>query len=84
MVCYVAHRCYCQLVRCLEGSYAVSCLKYDVCFSQGIAGVAEVLEVGAFTRVKTVWKLGQSVAGVAEVREASARACAKTVWKLSQ
>ena len=84
MVCYVAHRCYCQLVRGLEGSYVVSCWKYDVCFGQRVAVLAEVLEVGAFPRVKTVWKLGQSVAGVAEVLEVGAFPRVKTVWKLGQ
>ena len=69
MVCYVAHRCYCQLVRVLEGSYVVSCWKYDVCFSQGIAAGTEVVEVCARACVKTVWKLSQRVAVVAEVRE---------------
>ena len=58
MVCYVAHRCYCQLVRVVEGSYVLSCWKYDVRFSQREAVVAEVVEVGAFARVKIVWKLG--------------------------
>ena len=84
MVCYVAHRCYCQLVRDVEGSYVVSCWKYDVCFSQGIAVVAETREVFAFACVKIVWKLGKRVAVLAEVAEVGSRACVKTVWKLSQ
>ena len=84
MVCYVAHRCYCQLVGGLEGSYVVSRWKYDVCFSQRVAAFAEIIEVGAFARVKIVWKLVQSVAVLAEVGEVGARACVKTVWKLGQ
>ena len=84
VVCYVAHRCYCQLVRGGEGSYVVSCWKYDVCFSQGIASVAEVIEVSARAYDKTVWELGQSVALVEEAIEVGARACVKTVWKLCQ
>ena len=67
MVCYVAHRCYCQLVRGVEGSYVVSCWKYDVCFSQGIAFGAEVGEVGSRACVKIVWKLSQSIATVGSV-----------------
>ena len=84
MVCYVAHRCYCQLVRVIEGSYVASCWKYDVCFSQGIAAVAETREDGARACVKTVWKLGQSTAVVAEVGEDSSFACVKIVWKFCQ
>ena len=84
VVCYVAHRCYCQLVGGVEGSYVVSCWKYDVCFSQCIAVVAEVGEAGARTYDKTVWKLCQRVAVVAEVGEVSANACSKIVWKLGQ
>ena len=84
MVCYVAHRCYCQLVGGLEGSYVVSCWKYDVCFSQRPAVVAEVVEVGAFARVKIVWKLSQRVAVDAEAGEVGAKACVKIVWKLGQ
>ena len=84
MVCYVAHRCYCQLVRGFEGSYVGSCWKYDVCFSQGIALVAEATKFGAFACVKTVWKLDKSVALVAEAIEVGVRACVKIVWKLSQ
>ena len=53
-------------------------------FSQGIAALAEVGEVGARTSDKTVWKLGKRVAAVAEVGEVSSIACVKTVWKLSQ
>ena len=82
MVCYVAHRCYCQLVRGLEGSYVVSCWKYDVCFSQRVATVAEVVEVCARTYVKTVRKLSQRAAVVAESIEVGAFASVKTVWKL--
>ena len=84
MVCYVAHRCYCQLVRGIYSSYVVSCWKYDVCFSQGIAVSTEALEVGARACVKIVWELGQSVAFVEEVSEVGARACVKIVWKLCQ
>ena len=84
MVCYVAHRCYCQLVRVFECSYAVSCWKYDVCFSQGIAGDAEVIEVVAFARVKIVWKIGHRVAVLAELVEFFTFACVKNVWKLGQ
>ena len=84
MVCYVAHRCYCQLVRGFEGSYVVSCWKYDVCFNQREASGAEVREVGAFASVKIVWKLGQSVAAVAEAREVGVFARVKIVWKLCQ
>ena len=84
MVCYVAHRCYCQLVRGLEGSYVVSCWKYDVCFSQSVAVGAEAVEVFARTYVKIVWKLSKRVAALAELVEVYARACVKTVWKLSQ
>ena len=84
MVCYVAHRCYCQLVRGFEGSYVVSCWKYDVCFSQSVAVGAEVGEVGARACVKTVWKLSQRVAVLAESSEACAFARIKTVWKLGQ
>ena len=69
MVCYVAHRCYCQLVRGFEYIYVVSCWKYDVCFSQREAVLAEVGEVFARTCVKIVWKLGQRVTVVAEVGE---------------
>ena len=69
MVCYVAHRCYCKLVRGVEGSYVVSCWKYDVCFSQSTAVVAETREVGARTCVKIVWKLCQSEAVETEVGE---------------
>ena len=83
MVCYVAHRCYCQLVRGGEGSYVVSCWKYDVCFSQGIAAGAEVGEVGTRTYVKIVWKLSQGIAEGAEVIEVGNRTCVKIVWKLS-
>ena len=67
MVCYVTHRCYCQLVRVFECSYVVSCWKYDVRFSQGIAVVAEAIEVGAFACVKIVWKFGQRVAVGTEI-----------------
>ena len=84
MVCYVAHRCYCQLVRGVDGSYVVSCWKYDVRFSQREASGAEAREVGAFASVKIVWKLGQSVAVLAEVGEVVSRTCVKTVWKLCQ
>ena len=84
MVCYVAHRCYCQLARGIEGSYVVSCWKYDVCFSQRVAVAAEAVEVCARTYVKTVWKLSQRVAVVAELVEVGAFASVKTVWKLSQ
>ena len=84
MVCYVAHRCYCQLVRCIEGSYVVSCWKYDVCFSQSVAVAAEVFEVGARTCVKIVWKLCQRVAVVAELVEVGDFARVNTVWKLCQ
>ena len=84
MVCYVAHRCYCQLVRVVEGSYVVSCWKYDVRFSQRTAVLAEVGEVGARACVKIVWKLCQSVAEVAESSEVGARTCVKIVWKLGQ
>ena len=84
MVCYVAHRCYCKLVRGFEGSYVVSCWKYDVCFSQGIAVLAEVIEAISRTCVKIIWKLGQGVAVGAEVVEASSRTCVKIVWKLGQ
>ena len=82
MVCYVAHRCYCQLVRGLECSYVASCWKYDVCFSQSIAVVEEAREVGARTCVKIVWKLGQGIAVGAEVVEAGSRTYVKIVWKL--
>ena len=75
MVCYVAHRCYCQLVRGFECSYVVSCWKYDVRFSQSIAVVTEVFEVFARACVKTVWKLGQGITVVAEVGEAGATRC---------
>ena len=84
MVCYVAHRCYCQLVGVVECSYAVSCWKYDVCFSQGIAAVEEAREFCSRTCVKTVWNLGQSVAVVAETREVGDRTCVKIGWKLCQ
>ena len=84
MVCYVAHRCYCQLVRNIEGSYVVSCWKYDVCFSQGIAVGAEAREVCARTCVKIVWKLCQRATVGAESREAGTRTCVKIVWKLGQ
>ena len=84
MVCYVAHRCYCQLVGVVECSYVVSCWKYDVCFSQRVAVLAESSEVGSRTCVKIVWKLCQSVAEVAESSEVGARTCVKTVWKLGQ
>ena len=84
MVCYVAHRCYCQLVRGLEGSYVVSCWKYDVCFSHREAVLAEVVEAGAFAYVKIVWKLGQREAVLAEVGEVGAFASVKIVWKLCQ
>ena len=84
MVCYVAHRCYYQLVRGIECSYVVSCWKYDVCFSQRVAVAAEVREVGAVAHVKIVWKLGKRVAVVAELVEVGAFACVKTVWKLGQ
>ena len=84
MVCYVAHRCYCQLAGDVEGSYVVSCWKYDVCFSQGIAAGAEVVEVNARACVKTVWKLSQRVAVLAEVGEVVSRACVNIVWKLGQ
>ena len=84
MVCYVAHRCYCQIVRGVECSYVVSCWKYDVRFNQREAAVAESSEVGARTRVKTVWKLGQRVALLAEAIEVGAFARVKIVWKLGQ
>ena len=84
MVCYVAHRCYCQLVRDVEGSYVVSCWKYDVRFSQSIAVLAEAIEVDAFAYVKTVWELCQRVAVLAEVGEVDVKTCVKTVWKLGQ
>ena len=84
MVCYVAHRCYCQLARGFECSYVVICWKYDVCFSQRVAVVAEAREACAFACVKIVWKLCQRVAVVAEVREVFARTCVKIVWKLGQ
>ena len=84
VVCYVAHRCYCQLVRLFECSYVIICRKYDVCFSHRVAFVAEAVEVGAFAHIKIVWKLGQRVAVLAELVEVCARACVKTVWKLSQ
>ena len=84
MVCYVAHRCYCQLVRGLEGSYVVSCWKYDVRFSQRVAVGAETIEACAFARIKIVWKLSQRVAVPAEVIEVGAFARVKIVWKLSQ
>ena len=79
MVCYVAHRCYCQLVRGVEGSYVVSCWKYDVCFSQRVTVDAEVREVGARACVKTVWKLGQRETVGAEALEVGSRTCVKTV-----
>ena len=82
MVCYVAHRCYCQIVRGVEGSYVLSCWKYDVCFNQRVALLAESVEVGSFACVKTVWKLGQRVAVLAEVGEVGTRTCVKIVWKL--
>ena len=84
MVCYVAHRCYCQLVRVVECSYVVSCWKYDVCFSQRVAVLAEVGEVFARACIKTVWKLCKSVAVPAESVEVGAFACVNTVWKLGQ
>ena len=84
MVCYVTHRCYCQLVRGVEGSYVVSCWKYDVCFSQRVAVGAESVEVGARTCVKIVWKLCQREAVSAEAREDFARTCVKIVWNLGQ
>ena len=84
MICYVAHRCYCQLVRVFEGSYVVSCWKYDVCFNQREAVLVDAAEVCTFARVKTVWKLCQSVAVGAEPGEVCARARVKTVWKLGQ
>ena len=84
MVCYVAHRCYCQLVRVFECSYVVSCWKYDVCFSQREAGGAEASEACARACVKTVWELGQGMALLAEALEVCSRACVKVVWKLGQ
>ena len=84
MVCYVAHRCYCQLVRGVECSYVLSCWKYDVRFSQGIAVVAEVIEVVSRTCVKIVWKFCQRVAEAAEAVEGGAFTCVKIVWKLGQ
>ena len=84
MVCYVAHRCYCQLVRCFECSYVLICWKYDVCFSQSIAVEAEVIEVCAFTHVKIVWEFSQRVAIAAEAIEVCTRTCVKIVWKFSQ
>ena len=84
MVRYVAHRCYCQLAGGVEGSYVVSRWKYDVCFSQGIAVVAEVSEVSARTYVKVFWKLCQRVAALAESREVSSSAGVKVVWKLGK
>ena len=84
MVCYVAHRCYCKLVRIVEGSYVVSCWKYDVCFSQREAVIAEVREVSARAYVKVFWKLCQGVAVLAESSEVSSSAGVEIVWKLSQ
>ena len=84
MICYVAHRCYCQLVRGFECSYVVSCWKYDVRFSQGIAVIAELVEVGAFTCVKIVWKFCQGIAVNAELVEVGDFTCVKTVWKFCQ
>ena len=84
MVCYVAHRCYCQLVRGLECSYVVSCWKYDVRFSHRVAVVTEAREAFARTCIKIVWKFCQRVTSVAEVVEVGARACVKVVWKLCQ
>ena len=84
MICYVAHRCYCQLARGIEGSYVVSCWKYDVCFSHRVAVAAEVVEVCARTYVKIVWKLGKRVAVVAELVEVGDFARVNTVWKLGQ
>ena len=46
--------------------------------------LAEVIEVGARTCAKTVWKLCQRVTVGAEVREVGTRTCVKTVWKLCQ
>ena len=84
MVCYVAHRCYCQLVRGVEGFYVLSCWKYDVCFSHRVAVLAEVEEVSSRACVKVVWKLSQIVAVGTEEVEAGAFACVKIVWKLGQ
>ena len=82
MVCYVAHRCYCQLVGVVEGSYVVSCWKYDVCFSQSVALVEEAFEVCARTCDKVVWELGQRAAVLAEASEVGSRTYVKIVWKL--
>ena len=84
MVRYVAHRCYRQLVRIVEGSYVVSRWKYDVCFSQGVAAVAEVGEVSAFACVKIIRKLCQGVAALAESSKVSSSAGVDIVWKLGK